>query len=280
MTRTLWLVLGMLVTLHLGCNAAETPGASDGSGGSSAGGDGAESGSGGVGGAGGPGGVGGSAGVGGEPVNHLGRARCRPPEGMNGTPHSIEDAVALLNALPKPTSVACFVESLDRPLIANATSSTFSAQPATSYESPRVFVKVDRTWISVVIDGDATDLIEFGYLLDDGLHSIKGELKLPSTEAIAPTAPFDRVRFGESSTVCGLCHRDETLERVVGDTSIYSSLSFRPRPETVVPLDFLRNEAQTCDWALQPHRCEMLSAIFDGGPVDDGQFPAEMVTFF
>ena len=63
-----------------------------------------------------PTGSGGSAGGGGAggaadapPVNPLGRPRCTPPDGMSGTPQTIEDAVALLNALPKPTSVACFV---------------------------------------------------------------------------------------------------------------------------------------------------------------------------
>ena len=199
---------------------------------------------------------------------------------MSGTPHSIEEAVALLNALPKPTSVACFVESLDRPFVATATSSMFSAQPATSSDSPRVFLKIDRTWISVVLDGAATDLIEFGYLLDDGLHSLKGELKLPATQALPLTTPFDRIRYDDGYTLCGACHRDETLERIEGDTSIYSSLAYRPRPETRVPIDFLRTAAQTCNWDQQPHRCEMLSALFDGGPVDEGEFPADMATFF
>jgi hypothetical protein len=199
---------------------------------------------------------------------------------MSGTPHSVEEAVALLNALPKPTSVACFVESLDRPLVANATNSVFSAQPATSYESPRVFLKVDRTWISIVIDGAASDLVEFGYMLDDGLRSLKGELRLPTTAALALTAPFDRIRYNEGYTVCGACHRDEMLERMAGDTPIYSSLAFRPRAETRVPIDFLRNQAQTCDWDLHPHRCEMLSALFDGGSVNDGEFPADLMTFF
>jgi hypothetical protein len=270
MTRKLWFVLGLTVTLGLGCEAANAPGAPDGTGGH-ADGD--------------MGGAGGEAGAGGQggaevPVNRLGRPRCRPPQGMNGTPSTVEEAVALLNELPKPTSVACFVESLDRPLVANATNSVFSAQPATSYQSPRVFLKVGRTWISVVVDGAATNLVEFGYLLDDGLHSLKGELKLPSTEALPLTAPFKRVRYNEESTLCGACHREETLERVDGDTSIYSSFAYRPRPETRVPIDFLRTESQTCDWDLQPHRCEMLSALFDGGSVDEGEFPAEMETFY
>ncbi|MEO8213993.1 MAG: hypothetical protein ABI560_12400 [Myxococcales bacterium] len=185
-----------------------------------------------------------------------------------------------MNALPKPTSVACFVESLDRPLVANATNSVFSAQPSTSDESPRVFIEVDRTWLSIVIDGAASDLVEFGYMLDDGLHSLKGELALPTTAALALTAPFERIRQTGGYTVCGLCHRDEQLERMEGDTPIYSSVAYRPRPETRVPIDSLRNQAQTCNWDLQPHRCEMLSALFDGGSIEEGAFPADIETFY
>jgi hypothetical protein len=115
---------------------------------------------------------------------------------------------------------------------------------------------------------------------DDGLRSLKGELSLPTAEALAPTAPFERVRYNEALTRCGACHRGETLERVEGATSIYSSAAYRPRPETLVPLDFLREQSRTCDWDAEPHRCEMLSALFEGGPVEDGEFPAEMQTFF
>lgn len=273
MIRPLCFVLGVALTVAVGCDASEGPRPPGGSGGDS---------SAATGGVTGAAGAPGAAGAGGEApvVNHLGRARCRPPQGMTGTPHSVEEAVALLNALPKPTSVACFVESLDRPLAANATNSVFSAQPATSSRNPRVFLKVDRTWMSVVIDGAATDLVEFGYLLDDGLHSLKGELKLPTTEAIALTKPFDRVRYSDAYTVCGACHREEKAERVDGDTTIYSSLAYRPRPDTRISIDFLRDEAKTCDWDLEPHRCEMLSALFDGGTVDEVGFPAEMATFF
>jgi hypothetical protein len=215
---------------------------------------------------------------GGASVNPLGRARCTAPPGTTGSPRTIEEAVTLLNALPKPTSVACFVESLDRPFTAYATSSPFSAQPALSAHSPRVFIKLERLWLSVVIDGDSSYLIEFSYLLDE-LHSIKGELKAPLNEALAASAPYDRVRSGEG-TVCGICHYGEERVASVTFTAAYASIPFRPRPDSRVALDVLAAEARACDWKAEPHRCEMLSALFDNGVVPEESFPVTMPTFF
>jgi hypothetical protein len=230
-------------------------------------------------------GSGGSAGMGGVggadgSVNPLGRARCKPPDGMSGTPQTIEDAVALLNALPKPTGVPCFVEALDRPLGAYATNSIFSLQPAVSNQSPRVFLRVGRMWISVAIDGTGSDLIEFGELLDDGLRSLKGELKLPVSDVVPATMPFDRVVEQVGGTTCGVCHRQESLDHLEGTSQIFSSVAFRPIPNTRVSLDYVRDQAASCDWQTQPDRCDLLSALFGGGPVQDAEFPMAMQTFF
>src|SRR5690348_2790353 len=40
--------------------------------------------------------------------------RCQAPPGVSAKPHSTDEAVQLLNALPKPTTVPCFLESLER----------------------------------------------------------------------------------------------------------------------------------------------------------------------
>jgi hypothetical protein len=218
------------------------------------------------------------------PINPLGRARCRPPAGATGSPRTISEAVRLLNALPKPTSVACFVESLDRPLAVFATSSSFSAQPALSPQSPRVFIQRDQLWLSLVIDGESSYLIEFGEITapaadDPTPRSLKGELQLPLSEAVAPSAPFDRVRYA-SGTVCGLCHTNEEPATSLGLASAFTSTAYRPRPETRVSLDALRVEDHDCRWAAEPHRCEMLSAVFQGGEVAEIPFPNSMRTFY
>lgn len=221
--------------------------------------------------------AGGSAGA----LNPLGRERCRAPVGVSGSPKNTQDAVTLLNALPKPTSVACFLESLDRPLTIYATSSIFSAQPALSVVSPRVFVKLGRLWLSIVIDGESSYLMEFGDDVSSELQarSIKGELALPISEPVAASAPYDRILYGEG-TVCGLCHFDEVRVEDSPLINAFSSIAFRPRPDTRVSVDALRSAFATCDWRAQPHRCEMLSAVFDGGAVMEEPFPDAMSTFF
>ncbi|HEX2873395.1 MAG TPA: hypothetical protein VHP33_19185 [Polyangiaceae bacterium] len=212
-------------------------------------------------------------------VNPLGRARCQPPPGTTGSPGTIEEAMALLNALPKPTSAACFVESLDRPLTAYATNSAFSAQPALSARSPRIFLKLNRLWVSIVIDGESSYLLEFSYLLADELRSIKGEVETPLEQPLPPSAPYDRVLFG-SGTNCGLCHYDEEPVPSITFAKAFASIPFRPRPETRVNLVNLADGARICDWNLEPRRCDMLSALFDEGPIIEEAFPTEMPTFF
>lgn len=220
------------------------------------------------------------------PSNHvvmtpLGRPRCQVPAGLSGSPQTIEQAVELLNALPKPTSVACFVESLDRPLTAFATKSIFSAQPALSAESPRVFLQLSRLWISIVIDGESSSLIEFGYLVPgERLQTIKGELALPLESPVPPNAPYDRVRLEDRGTICGLCHFGERRAEEVTFATAFASEAFRPRPESRVSIEALQVEAQLCDVRAQPNRCEMLAALFDGGAVSEVAFPATMETFF
>lgn len=222
--------------------------------------------------------VGGASASAGGSVNPLAAARCRPPLGMSGSPRTIEEAIALLNALPKPTSVACFVESLDRPLTAYATSSALSAQPALSAKSPRVFIKIDRLWLSVVMDGESSYLIELSHLEPDDVLSVKGEVQAPIEAELPASAPYDRVRYG-TGTVCGLCHFDEQPALGVSFTQAFASTAFRPRPITRVGLDALLLERQRCDFNAEPHRCGLLSAVFDGGAVIEEAFPGSMPTF-
>ena len=186
--------------------------------------------------------------------------------------------MALINALPKPTSIACFVESLARPLAAYATSSVSSAQPALSSASPRVFLEFGQLWLSVVVDGEASARIEFGALQAD-MRSIKGEVQGPFTDPVAPSAPYDRILYN-GGTGCGLCHNDEQQVTDITFATAFESTAFRPRPQTHVDLDVLAGDAATCDWSTQPNRCEMLWALFGGGPVAEQEFPSSMPTFF
>jgi hypothetical protein len=207
------------------------------------------------------------------------RTRCTAPAGLSAAPGTIAEAVQWLNALPKPTTAACFLESLPRPLAIVATNSQFSAQPALSAASPRVFIEIGRLWVSAVIDGESSYLLEFGERLPDSeFDTLKGEIELPLSDVISANAPYERVRFG-SGTTCGLCHRNEQRSAELSVESFVSA-AIRPRPDTHVSLEALRAQHAACDWAVNSHRCEMLASIFDGGAVVETAFPEMMPTFF
>jgi cytochrome c553 len=198
---------------------------------------------------------------------------------VSGSPRTIAEAIALLNALPKPTSVACFVESLDRPLFAYATSSTISAQPALSFRSPRIFLRENQLLLSVVIEGPYSWLVEFSELIENDTRSIKGELLFPLAAAVAAAAPYDRIRYAQG-TVCGTCHGSEERAPSVDFTEAFSSTAFRPNLTFRVSLDSLVHEQQICDPSVEPERCQLLSAIFAGGPVSEAQFSQTMTLFY
>src|SRR4051794_26926429 len=69
--------------------------------------------------------------------------RCVAPAGTTSSPQTIADVVELLNAMPKPVSLPCFLSTLARPLEVHATLSVTSAQPAVGKRSPRIFIFLD-----------------------------------------------------------------------------------------------------------------------------------------
>jgi hypothetical protein len=200
-----------------------------------------------------------------------------------GSPTTIAAVLDLLNALPEPVTVACVVESLDRPLAINATSSTFSAQPAAGGESPRIFIFVadGALLLSIVPDGDGAPLLEFGQASGyaDG-ESLKGELHMPVALPIPADKPYDHLRYTETVTSCGVCHRDERLAAEIDHPNAFVSRALRPDPLRDVPLADLELEWTLCDAAATPARCEVLDAVFNHGPVEARDFPEDFATIF
>lgn len=202
---------------------------------------------------------------------------CFPPRGQSGSPDTIFEVIALVNALPRPVTIPCFLESLDRPLRLNATSSVVSAQPSVGARSPRIFLFSGQNLIlSVVPDGVGRLLLEAGQLTSS-TRSIKGEIKFPVDHALRDEEPFGHLPFGRT-TSCGLCHRSE--EPVFGLEGAVESGALRPTPRLAVPLEDIRGHHARCDAATEPERCAFLKALFDHGPVTAHEFPAEMPTFF
>lgn len=214
----------------------------------------------------------------GEPEPEVLPPRCKAPEGM-GKPATIAETLALINALPEPITVACVVQSLDRPLAINVTTSNFSAQPAVDEHSPRIFIFSGNLVLSVVPDGTGQNLLEFGQPMGNG-ESLKGELEMPVMQPVFSNKPFDHLRYNDKITVCGFCHRDEYLAPNGGHENAYISRSLRPVDSYAVSVDDLRTEHLDCDPNAEPERCAILSSIFSHGSVVHQDFPAELGTIF
>lgn len=138
------------------------------------------------------------------------RKICMRPTSIKQNPETFEDVVRLINALPKPVSVPCFLDTLEPPFYVNATSSVFSGQPAGDAHSPRIFLFVGRALvISVVPSGVGSTMIEFSLRLNAD-DSIKGELAFPVVENLSLEAPYTHILTNrKDATVCQACHFPE-----------------------------------------------------------------------
>ncbi|HTV22553.1 MAG TPA: hypothetical protein VMG12_27885 [Polyangiaceae bacterium] len=202
---------------------------------------------------------------------------CAAPAGVS-TPSLIADVVDWINALPKPLSLACFLETLERPLRLYATESLFSAQPAVGRRSPRLFLFSGSLIMSIVPDGDGRHLLEFGEPRTERT-SLKGEVVFPVSEQLTPATPFDHLLMN-GTTTCSGCHGEEEVDTSITFARAFTSRSLRPVPDERVGLAELYAEARACNAAAEPERCAMLVALFGQGNVVDAEFPARLDTFY
>lgn len=186
---------------------------------------------------------------------------------------SFKNVVALINQLPKPLTINCFLANYDPPFNIYAVDSTFSAQPAEGPGSPRIFIIKDSFALSVVPTNTAQVKLEFAQVLDSA-NSIKGELEFPILSNIADSAPFDQIRYvynGIDGTNCRGCHFNEIP--VPGVNGAFSSLILDPDPTKSVSTGFLRQELQSCDYKNEPQRCNILQNIFGRGSTTQINWP-------
>lgn len=201
---------------------------------------------------------------------------CPAPEGL-GSPQSIDEATALINALPRPVTVPCLLESFDRPLLGQATSGFLSAQPAAGVRSPRFFLFFGPLIVSVVPEGAGGQLVEFAEITGPG-RTIKGELHFPVESELEVAAPYETIlAAGRNRTNCGLCHQQEIAVSEVPPR--FESTGFRSLRKERVTLEFMAGEWETCDAAVEPARCAFLDALFSFGPVSEKNFPEDFTTF-
>jgi hypothetical protein len=201
--------------------------------------------------------------------------RCAAPAGTSASPHSIADVVTLLNMLPKPVTMPCFLETLARPLEVHATVSQISAQPSVGARSPRIFMFYEGLRLSIALDGVGSHALEFGELRDE-LRSLKAEIGFPVTAQLSPQAPFERVLYNQAGTSCGFCHAAEQVAEDVSFTSAFTSLALRPAPEDGVSIEALSTELADCDAVAEPERCAMLKSLFQRGTPIEHAFPTNL----
>jgi hypothetical protein len=204
---------------------------------------------------------------------------CTAPTGL-GSPTDIAQVVDWINALPKPLSLACFLETLARPLPIYASESLFSAQPAVGRRSPRMFLFAAPSLIMTITpDGEGSHLLEFGERRTD-TTSLKGEISFPVTAALGPAAPYDHLIVQGRFTTCSGCHDNEEQDPGITFARAFISRAIRPAPAERVGLEELHREARECDELAEPERCAMLIAVFGQGNVLNAEFPATLETFY
>jgi hypothetical protein len=195
---------------------------------------------------------------------------CVTPLGVSGTPRSLEEAVTLMNALPKPTSLECFLQALSRPLDVYMTSSGDSLQPAGGARSPRTFIVFEPLVMSIVFDGPGRPALELGYR-STPTRSIKTEFVFPRTTDVT-AANFFRGALeeeGANATRCSACHTGEVLAPSPDfPGEVFESDIFPPYDFLEVSVEELRSEREICDAAAEPERCSLLSAFFDFGTIN------------
>lgn len=203
---------------------------------------------------------------------------CVMPESVSRSPKTIEEVVNLINASPKPLSVPCFLESLQRPLKVTLTNNPSSAQPAVGERSPRVFILSGKLFISVVPEGLGSELVELSFQTAVD-RTIKAEIAFPVVGEITQQAPFDRIQFN-GGTACVGCHTNEQPASEISYANAFSSKAFQPIKSTIVSLSKFKSELSICNNVLEPKRCSMLRALFNHGEVQSQDFPFDMPFIF
>jgi len=212
--------------------------------------------------------------VGTEPPDTSEGGPCRPPPGISGRPTNLQQAMALMNSLPKPTSLACFLESLERPLNLYMTSSDQSLQPSPGPRSPRTFILHENLEMSIVFEGEASATLELGYR-PTPLRSIKSEILFPITRDVLPEGFFDRIQRdggGSRTTICSNCHNgEEHTDFPEFPNGVFESDVLDPYTVYEVTLDTLQAEVDVCDPSTEEFRCGLLDALFKHGEVTQGK---------
>ncbi len=189
-----------------------------------------------------------------------------------GSPKTIEETVALINALPRPLSLGCFLNSLKAPLKVMAVNSSGSAQPAVDNANPRIFIIRNNLVLSVATAGAGKSLLELGEFIS-GNESFKGELAFPVEGTVTAEQIMAQLAQTSTSSTCATCHGAERKLQHGNLGVLWASNVVRPNTAQRVVYPYLRAQASACNSELTPHRCDILKAIYTKGQAEDADFP-------
>ena len=190
-------------------------------------------------------------------------------------PTTIDETTTLINQLPMPLTLECFLYYLPRPLSVHAVTSNFSAQPSDSSDNPRIFIVKSGTQsflMSVVPTGTGKDLLEMSQY-QSTTTSVKAELLFPVTGTLAMSAPYDRILSMGGGTSCKICHNNEAGASGTWGGSAFASEVLRPDPARRVGLSDMTKKTKNCDRGLDEYRCGILNSVFGYAPIREVQFP-------
>lgn len=208
------------------------------------------------------------------PVKNNGRA-CFAQNGATGTPRSVEQVVALINSLPRPVTLPCFLEALDHPIHMFASQSSASAQPASGPENPRFFIFNLPLIMTVTTDGVGENKLLLSVLKPGNLLSTKAQIEFPVSGELTTEMPYTSA-FSNGGTSCRACHQNESADPTVNVAAAFMSSALRPLAASEVDLNSMESQYQLCNPLQTPDRCLMLRVLFGTGPVLRTDFPAGM----
>jgi hypothetical protein len=188
------------------------------------------------------------------------------------TPTNIDQVVALINQLPKPLALDCFIKALKPPLKVVSVNSPSSVQPAPDMEDPRIFIIFNKLAMAVVPKGKGKLLLEMS-LKVSSTGSVKGEILFPVPSEISTDLPYSRILEGSYGTSCRTCHNNESLYAGTASKHAYQSNIITPLFQTEVRADYLKSQATFCNPSVDSYRCAMLKAVFVDGQAQDTSFP-------
>lgn len=197
---------------------------------------------------------------------------CASADPSLNNPSTIDQVVTLINSLPKPLSIDCFLTTLPKPMQVFAVNNAFSAQPSAGVESPRIFVLQPGLSLSVVPAGAGKNFLELGQFMSGG-QSVKAEIEFPVVANLAVDLPYTRLLDTVGGTNCRFCHQREAPAPAGFAGTAFVSDVVKPDPFRRVTSTNLRQYALACDTSREAYRCAMLRAIFVSGQGQDTEFP-------